>query len=69
MLYRFKKPWDDGTIALKLTPMEPDRLAYLICASDGKEKAMIEEMRLQRSDLSRIKSLQLIGESDNALEL
>lgn len=31
MIYRFKKPWDDGTTALKLTPMElMERLVALV---------------------------------------
>ena len=31
VIYRFKKPWDDGTTALKLTPMElMERLVALV---------------------------------------
>ncbi len=31
VVYRFKKPWDDGTTALKLTPMElMERLVALV---------------------------------------
>ena len=31
MIYKFKKPWDDGTTALKLTPMElMERLVALV---------------------------------------
>ncbi len=31
VIYRFKKPWDDGTTAMKLTPMElMERLVALV---------------------------------------
>jgi len=31
VIYKFKKPWDDGTVAIKLTPMEfMERLAALV---------------------------------------
>lgn len=31
VIYKFKKPWDDGTTAMKLTPMElMERLVALV---------------------------------------
>ena len=43
--------------------LRPDRLAYLICTSDGKDKAMIEEMRIKNPVLSKIELLKMIANS------
>lgn len=44
-----------------LLRVRPDRLAYLICTSDGKDKAMIEELRLKNPSLSKIELLKLMA--------
>lgn len=44
-----------------LLRIRPDRLAYLICTSDGKDKAMIEEMQLKHPVLSNIELYKLIA--------
>jgi len=49
-----------------LLRVRPDRLAYLICTSDGKDKAMIEEMRAKNPDLSKIELLKNIAETETA---
>lgn len=43
-----------------LLRVKPDRLAYLICTSDGKDRAMIEEMWKQYPQLSRLELLKKI---------
>ncbi len=48
-----------------LLRVRPDRLAYLICTSDGKDKAMIEDMRNKNPDLSRIDLLKLIAQQSS----
>lgn len=45
-----------------LLRVRPDRLAYLICTSDGKDKAMIEDMRIKNPELSQIELLKKIAE-------
>lgn len=50
---------DEKRSLLRVTP---DRLAYLICTSDGKDKAMIEEARLKNTELTRIELLRKIAE-------
>lgn len=49
-----------------LLRVRPDRLAYLICTSDGKDKAMIEEMRKMNPGLSRIELLKMLAEQKTA---
>lgn len=49
-----------------LLRVRPDRLAYLICTSDGKDKAMIEEMRIKSPELSRIELLKMLAEQKTA---
>ena len=44
-----------------LLRVRPDRLAYLICTSDGKDKAMIAEKQMQNPDLTNIQLLKQIA--------
>lgn len=44
-----------------LLRVRPDRLAYLICTSDGKDKAMIEEMRRNYPNISKIDLLKKLA--------
>ncbi|MFP5519914.1 MAG: TraC family protein [Bdellovibrionia bacterium] len=41
-----------------LLRIRPDRLSYLICTSDGKDRAMIEDMKQKYPSLSRLELLQ-----------
>ncbi|MBL7544309.1 MAG: hypothetical protein JNL11_10850 [Bdellovibrionaceae bacterium] len=47
-----------------LLRVRPDSLAYLICTSDGNDKAMTEEMRAINPALSRIKLLKMLANRD-----
>lgn len=49
-----------------LLRVRPDRLAYLICTSDGKDRAMIEEMGRQYPQLSRLELLKKIVDLENS---
>ena len=52
-----------------LLRVRPDRLAYLICTSDGKDKAMIEGMRAKNPNLSKIELLKYIVEQEGHAHL
>lgn len=47
-----------------LLRVRPDRLSYLICTSDGKDKAMIEEVKTKNPDLSNIELLKMICKTE-----
>ena len=49
-----------------LLRVRPDRLSYLICTSDGKDKAMIEEMVNKYPELSKMDILKLIAQPKSA---
>ncbi len=45
-----------------LLRIRPDRLSYLICTSDGKDRAMIEDLAATNPTLSRFELLKLAAE-------
>lgn len=47
-----------------LLRIRPDRLSYLICTSDGKDRGMIEEMKKLNPTLSRLQLLKKIAENN-----
>lgn len=47
-----------------LLRIRPDRLSYLICTSDGKDRAMIEDMSAKFPDLKRLDLLKKIIETE-----
>ncbi len=47
-----------------LLRIRPDRLSYLICTSDGKDKAMIEDMKARYPNAGRLELLKKIVEQE-----
>lgn len=51
-----------------LLRIRPDRLAYLICTSDGKDKSMIQEIKEKHPELTNIELLKMIADTKEGEE-